>query len=44
MIVVIAEQFTSDPSDRERLPTIIWKPGFTALECAQITNIWQKAY
>ena len=30
MIVTIAEQFTSDPSDRERLPTIIWKPGFKA--------------
>ena len=28
MIVTIAEQFTSDPSDRERSPTIIWKPGF----------------
>ena len=28
-IVTIAEQFTSDPSDRERSPTIIWKPGFT---------------
>ena len=27
MIVTIAEQFTSDPSDRERSPTIIWKPG-----------------
>ena len=29
MIVTIAEHFTSDPSDRERSPTIIWKPGFT---------------
>ena len=29
MIVMIAEQFTSDPSDRERSPTIIWKPGLT---------------
>ena len=29
MIVTIAEQFTSDPSDRERSPTIRWKPGFT---------------
>ena len=28
MIVTIAEQFTSDPSDRERSPTIIWKPVF----------------
>ena len=28
MIVTIAEHFTSDPSDRERSPTIIWKPGF----------------
>ena len=27
MIVTIAEQFTSDLSDRERSPTIIWKPG-----------------
>ena len=27
MIITIAEQFTGDPSDRERLPTIIWKPG-----------------
>ena len=27
MIVTIAEQFTSDPSDREGSPTIIWKPG-----------------
>ena len=29
IIVTIAEQFTSDPSDRERSPTIIWKPGFS---------------
>ena len=28
MIVTIAEHFTSYPSDRERSPTIIWKPGF----------------
>ena len=28
MIVTIAEHFTSDPSDRERSPTIIWKPGY----------------
>ena len=28
MIVTIAEQFTSDPSDRERSPTIIWKPAW----------------
>ena len=28
MIVTIAEHFTRDPSDRERSPTIIWKPGF----------------
>ena len=28
MIVTIAEQFTSYPSDRERSPMIIWKPGF----------------
>ena len=27
MIVTIAEHFTIDPSDCERLPTIIWKPG-----------------
>ena len=27
MIVTIAEHFTSDASDRERSPTIIWKPG-----------------
>ena len=27
MIVTIAEHFTSDPSDRERSPAIIWKPG-----------------
>ena len=26
MIVMIAEQFTSDPSDPEGSPTIIWKP------------------
>ena len=31
MIVTIAEQFTSDPSDRERSPTIIWKPGLKVL-------------
>ena len=31
MIVTIAEHFTSDPSDRERSPTIIWKPGFSFL-------------
>ena len=31
MIVTIAEHFASDPSDRERSPTIIWKPGFTIL-------------
>ena len=29
MIVTIAGHFTSDPSGRERSPTIIWKPGFT---------------
>ena len=28
MIVTITEQFTSDPSNREQLPMIIWKPGF----------------
>ena len=28
MIATIAEEFSSDPSDRERSPTIIWKPGF----------------
>ena len=27
MIVTITEQFTSDPSDHEQSPTIIWKPG-----------------
>ena len=27
MIVTISEQFTSDPSERERPPTIICKPG-----------------
>ena len=27
VIVTIAEQFTGDPSNRERSPTIIWKPG-----------------
>ena len=30
MIVTIAEHFTSDPSDRERSPAIIWKPGLRA--------------
>ena len=29
MIVAIAEQFTSDPSDCERSPMIIWKPGLS---------------
>ena len=29
---MITEQFTSDPSDRERSPTIIWKPGLTGCE------------
>ena len=28
MMVTITEQFTSDPSNRERSPTIIWKPDF----------------
>ena len=28
MIVTITEQFTNDPSNRERSPMIIWKPGF----------------
>ena len=29
MIATIAEQFTGDPSDRERSPTIIRKPGLS---------------
>ena len=33
MIVTIAEHFTSDPSDRERSPTIIWKPGLNITDC-----------
>ena len=31
MIVTIAEQFTNDPSDHERSPTIIWKPGLSRI-------------
>ena len=38
MIVTIAEQFTSDPSDRERSPTIIWKPGFSVNHKAKIDD------
>ena len=41
MIVAIAEQFTSHPSDCERLSTIIWKPGFMVAEIVAIAeNIW----
>ena len=29
MIVAIAEQFTSDPSDRELSPTMSMEPGFS---------------
>ena len=32
MIVTITGQFTSDPSNRERSPTIIWKPGCKILK------------
>ena len=35
MIVTIAEQFSSDPNDRERSPTIIWKPGLCVLQSAR---------
>ena len=29
MVVTINEQFTSNPSDHEQSPTIIWKPGIS---------------
>ena len=32
MIAAIAEQFTTDPSDRERSPAMIWKPGLSLNE------------
>ena len=46
MIVTFAEQFTSDPSDRERSPTIIWKPGLMipVIECVLRSEGLQRLY
>ena len=38
MIVTIAEQFTSDPSDREQSQTIIWKPGVNSIFLNYVKN------
>ena len=39
MIVMITEQFASDPSDHEQSLTIIWKPGLIETTSAAIVTI-----
>ena len=40
MIITIAKQFTSDPSDHERSPTIIWKPCLTIVNDHMETRLY----